>query len=35
MRRMLILGVIVVLVLGVSTAWAQKTVRLSIATGGT
>jgi len=35
MRRLFILGVIVVLVFGVSSAWAQKTVRLSIATGGT
>jgi TRAP transporter TAXI family solute receptor len=35
MRRVFILGVIVVLVFCVSSAWAQKTVRLSIATGGT
>jgi TRAP transporter TAXI family solute receptor len=35
MRRGFILGVIVVLVFFVSSAWAQKTVRLSIATGGT
>jgi len=35
MRRLFILGVIVVLVFGVSSVWAQKTVRLSIATGGT
>jgi len=36
MRRLFILGVIVVLVFGVSQAWAQKKeVRLSIATGGT
>jgi len=35
MRRILIFGVIMVMVFMVSTAWAQKTVRLSIATGGT
>jgi len=35
MRRLFILGVIVVLFFGVSSVWAQKTVRLSIATGGT
>jgi uncharacterized protein len=35
MRRLFILGIILVLVSGVSSAWAQKTVRLSIATGGT
>jgi TRAP transporter TAXI family solute receptor len=35
MRRLFILGIIAVLVFGVSSAWAQKTVRLSIATGGT
>ena len=35
MRRAFILGVIVVLVFCVSSAWAQKTIRLSIATGGT
>jgi TRAP transporter TAXI family solute receptor len=35
MRRGSVLVLIVVLVLGVSTAWAQKTVQLSIATGGT
>ncbi len=35
MRRLFILGVIVVLVFGVSAVWAQKTVRISIATGGT
>ncbi len=35
MRRLFIFGVIVVWVFGVSQAWAQKTVRLSIATGGT
>jgi uncharacterized protein len=35
MRRLFILGIILVLVFGVSSAWAQKTVRLSIATGGT
>jgi TRAP transporter TAXI family solute receptor len=35
MRRAFILGIIVVLVFCVSSAWAQKTVRLSITTGGT
>jgi len=35
MRRLFILGIIAVLVFGVSSAWAQKTVRLSIVTGGT
>ena len=35
MRRHSVLGVILVLVFCVSSAWAQKTVRLSIATGGT
>jgi hypothetical protein len=35
MRRILIFGVIMVMVFMVTTAWAQKTVRLSIATGGT
>ena len=35
MRRLFIFGVIVVWVFGVSQTWAQKTVRLSIATGGT
>ena len=35
MRRAFILGIIVVLIFCVSTAWAQKTVRISIATGGT
>jgi TRAP transporter TAXI family solute receptor len=35
MRRLFILGIILVLVFAVSSAWAQKTVRLSIATGGT
>ena len=35
MRRLFILGIIAVLVLGIPSAWAQKTVRLSIATGGT
>jgi TRAP transporter TAXI family solute receptor len=35
MRRLFIFGMIGVLVFGVSSAWAQKTVRLSIATGGT
>ena len=35
MRRLIIFGVILVLILPFSSAWAQKTVRLSIATGGT
>jgi len=35
MRRLLTLGVIVISLLAFSLAWAQKTVRLSIATGGT
>ncbi len=35
MRRLLIFIVISLLVFSFSTAWAQKTVRLSIATGGT
>jgi TRAP transporter TAXI family solute receptor len=35
MRRLFSLGLIVVLVFCVSSAWAQKTVRLSIVTGGT
>jgi len=35
MRRLLIVGVILVLIFSFSSAWAQKTVRLSIATGGT
>jgi TRAP transporter TAXI family solute receptor len=35
MRRTLIFGLIMVMVFMVSTAWAQKTVRLSVATGGT
>jgi len=35
MRRLIIIGIIAVLVFGVSSAWAQKEVRLSIATGGT
>jgi TRAP transporter TAXI family solute receptor len=35
MRRSILLGVIIVLVFGVSSVWAQKPVRLSIATGGT
>ena len=35
MRRLFSLGLIVVLVFCVSSAWAQKSVRLSIATGGT
>ena len=35
MRRLFVFGIILVLVVGVSLAWAQKSVRLSIATGGT
>ena len=35
MRRLIVLGVIVFLVFGVSSVWAQKPVRLSIVTGGT
>ena len=35
MRRLLTLGVIVASLFAFSPAWAQKTVRLSIATGGT
>ena len=35
MKRLLVLGVIILLVFSLSSAWAQKTVRLSIATGGT
>jgi TRAP transporter TAXI family solute receptor len=35
MRRIYLFGIILVLVLGVFPAWAQKTTRLSIATGGT
>ncbi len=35
MKRLVMLGMIVLLMFGVSTAWAQKSVRLSIATGGT
>jgi len=35
LKRFLICGVIAIFVLGASSAWAQKTVRLSIATGGT
>jgi TRAP transporter TAXI family solute receptor len=35
MRRLFIFTVILLLVFSFSTAWAQKTVRLSIATGGT
>src|SRR5512136_2100387 len=35
MKRLLILGFILLFVVGVSSAWAQKTTRLSIATGGT
>src|SRR4030042_6574584 len=35
MKRLIVLGMICVFVFGFSSAWAQKTVRLSIATGGT
>ena len=35
MRRLIISGVILVLIFSFSSAWAQKTVRLSVATGGT
>ncbi len=35
MRRLIILGVIAIFIFSVSSVWAQKTVRLSIATGGT
>jgi len=35
MRRLYVFGMITVLVVWVSLAWAQKSVRLSIATGGT
>jgi len=35
MRRLVIFGITLVLIFSFSSAWAQKTVRLSIATGGT
>jgi len=35
MKRLWVLGIIFIFVLGLSSAWAQKAVRLSIATGGT
>ncbi|MGQ9645136.1 MAG: TAXI family TRAP transporter solute-binding subunit [Thermodesulfobacteriota bacterium] len=35
MKRLFIFGIIVIFVLSASFVWAQKTVRLSIATGGT
>jgi hypothetical protein len=35
MKRLLLLGFIVLFVFSISSAWAQKSVRLSIATGGT
>lgn len=35
MRRLVLLGFIILFVLSASSVWAQKTVRLSIATGGT
>jgi TRAP transporter TAXI family solute receptor len=35
MKRLLVLGIIFLFVCSLSSAWAQKTVRISIATGGT
>jgi TRAP transporter TAXI family solute receptor len=35
MKRLLLLGIIIIFVFSVSLSWAQKSVRLSIATGGT
>ena len=35
MRRLWVLGIIFSFVFSLPSAWAQKTVRLSIATGGT
>jgi uncharacterized protein len=35
MRRLWVLGIIFLFVFSLPSAWAQKTVRLSIATGGT
>src|SRR4030042_3896645 len=35
MRRLFLFAVILVVLFSFSTAWAQKTVRISIATGGT
>jgi len=35
MKRLVIFGMIVLFIFGTSVAWAQKSVRLSIATGGT
>ncbi len=35
MKRFIVFGMIVLFIFGVSIAWAQKAVRLSIATGGT
>jgi len=35
MKRLIVLGMILLFVFSFSSAWAQKTVRLSIATGGT
>ena len=35
MRRLLVLGIIFLFIFSLPSAWAQKTVRLSIATGGT
>ncbi len=35
MKRVWVLGIIFLFVFSLSSAWAQKTVRLSIATGGT
>lgn len=34
MKRFLVLGVMIILVFPISSAWAQKEVRLSMATGG-
>src|SRR5512136_695505 len=35
MKRLIVLGMMLLFVFSISSAWAQKTVRLSIATGGT
>jgi TRAP transporter TAXI family solute receptor len=35
MKRFIVVGIILFVVFSISSAWAQKTVRLSIATGGT
>ena len=34
MKRFLVLGVMIILAFPISSAWAQKEVQLSIATGG-